>query len=99
MKMTNQTTTATAPTTAARNDKSSAEYAASLCGYHGRDQISDERMMAHVAEIRANQPDLAEYLNHPEITMGLAYGKFGCKGLVRRLSEMLAADTHDDMED
>jgi hypothetical protein len=49
-------------------------------------------MLQQIGDIRHDMAHLASYLSHPEITTGLASGRFGRKGLVRRLTEMHAAD-------
>ena len=50
-------------------------------------------MLQLLGDIRHDQPELAEYLTHPEIVTGLAAGRFGRRGLVRRLTEMAEADS------
>ena len=60
---------------------------------HGKAQITAHLMLQEIGDIRHDQPELAEYLNHPEIVTGLAVGRFGRKGLVRRLTEMADADS------
>ena len=70
----------------------SAETAALMCIRHGKAKITASLMIQSIGDIRHEQPELAEYLNHPEIVTGLAIGRFGRKGLVRRLAEMADAD-------
>ena len=70
-----------------------AEAAANMSARHGKAQITAHLMLQEIGDIRHDQPELAEYLNHPEIVTGLAVGRFGRKGLVRRLTEMADADS------
>lgn len=70
----------------------SAETAARMCSQHGKAATTSHLMLQLIGDIRHDQPELAEYLSHPEIVMGLASGRFGRKGLVRRLTEMDEAD-------
>ena len=70
----------------------SAETAANMCSRHGKAATTSHLMLQLIGDIRHDQPELAEYLSHPEIVMGLAVGRFGAKGLVRRLTEMNEAD-------
>lgn len=50
------------------------------------------QMLCAIGDIRNDQPNLAAYLNHPEIVCGLCAGVFGPNGIKRRLAEMYAAD-------
>lgn len=74
------------------SNRSSAESAANLCSSHGKDGITAHLMLQAIGDIRHDMMHLASFLNHPEITTGLAVGRFGRKGLVRRLTEMHQAD-------
>jgi hypothetical protein len=75
-----------------KTDRSSAEYATNLSPRHGKAGITAHLMLQQIGDIRHDMAHLASYLSHPEITTGLASGRFGRKGLVRRLTEMHAAD-------
>ena len=69
--------------------------AALSCASHGKNKITGAEMAAFVLEQSA-KPWFEHYMTHPEIVMGLAHGRFGRKGLERRLTEMHAADNMDE---
>jgi len=54
------------------------------------------QMLCVIGDIRHDSPELACYLTHPEIIIGLGEGRFGPNGLKRRLAEMSAADCGDE---
>ena len=74
-----------------KNTLTTAEEAAATRGLHGR-QDTRTTIIATITDIRKNSPHLCGYLTHPEIIIGLAHGRFGSKGLKRRLQEMCDAD-------
>ena len=76
-----------------KNQLTTAEAATNMCNRHGKAGITAHLMLQLLGDIRHDQPELAEYLTHPEIVTGLAAGRFGRKGLVRRLTEMAEADS------
>jgi len=69
-----------------------AEAAANMNNRHGKLQITAHLMLQTIGDIRHDARELAEYLNHPEIVIGLSEGRFGRNGLVRRLTEMAEVD-------
>jgi len=69
-----------------------AEDATNMSNRHGKLQITAHLMLQIIGDIRHDARSLAEYLNHPEIVIGLSEGRFGRNGLLRRLSEMADAD-------
>ena len=78
------------------NQLTTAEEAATRCNAHGKARISSQEMQAHIESIRCNQPYFEHYLSHPEIIMGLSMGRFGRKGLLKRLEEMHGVDNQDE---
>ena len=56
------------------------------------------QMLCAIGDIRNDHPTLAHYLKHPEIIIGLGEGRFGPKGLLRRLTEMEAVDCGEVIE-
>ena len=68
-----------------------AEQAANMTTRHGKSNTTVQ-MLCKIADIRNDKPELAQYLSHPEIIVGLGVGRFGVGGLERRLTEMHAAD-------
>lgn len=57
-----------------------------------RKGFTSVQMLSAIGDIRHDEPHLAHYLQHPEIVIGLAEGRFGPNGLRRRLDEMSLAD-------
>jgi hypothetical protein len=74
-----------------------AEEAARTTPIHGNGFTSIQ-MLCAIGDIRRDSAELANYLTHPEIIVGLAEGRFGVNGLKRRLAKMAAADSSEGFE-
>lgn len=57
------------------------------------------QMLCAIGDIRHDNAELASYLTHPEIIIGLGEGRFGPNGLKRRLTEMAEADSGEGFEE
>lgn len=79
-----------------KSNITTAEEACMIPKSHGMQAVSPKDMAAFIEEIRCSQPWFEHYLSHPEITIGLAQGRYGKKGLIRRLTEMHAVDNQDE---
>jgi len=58
--------------------------------------FSAPSMLQTIADLRATRPDLAHYLTHPEIIVGLAEDRFGRYTLQSRLEQLADADSDCD---
>ena len=67
--------------------KTTAEEAVKIGGYRNNEVIE---------LIKAIRPSWkASYLDHPEIIVGLAEGRFSASGLFNRIEQMAAADSEE----
>jgi hypothetical protein len=74
-----------------KNKITTAEEAASMTPFT-RKGFTSINMLCAIGDIRADHPALAFFLKDTELIIGLTQGRFVPTGLLRRLTEMEAAD-------
>lgn len=70
------------------------EEAVMRCPYD-RPELFRADMLDTIRQIRQEHPEWVEYLTHPEIILGLAYGRYDPQALRRRIKEMFDNDNKE----